>query len=393
MASELISRSPDLARLRAEGYEVAVKSGYLVITNVPYVTTARVVDRGTLVSELTLANATTTAKPGTHVIHFIGSHPCNPDGLEMNGLGRHGEPNRKLADGLVVNHAFSNKPENSYADYYEKVTRYVRMISDPARALEPTATAQTGRIVESEDPDSPFVYFDTNSSRASIMAICDKLKGMRVAIVGLGGTGSYVLDLVAKTPVKEIHLFDDDDFGLHNAYRSPGAPTREQLDAIPNKVDYLKEIYSRLHKGIVPHAVNLNATNASMLDGCNFVFLCMDAGAEKKEVVEHLRNRGVAFVDTGLGVQVGDGNLVGIIRATTVTQQKHDHIAARVPMADAAKDDYAANIQIAELNMLNAVMAVIKWKKHVGFYADFRHEHHSTYTIEVNMLLSEETHP
>jgi len=42
---------------------------------------------------------------------------------------------------------------------------------------------------------------------------------------------------------------------------------------------------------------------------------------------------------------------------------------------------------------LNAALAVIKWKKLVGFYADFRHEHHSTYTIEVNMLLSGETNP
>jgi tRNA A37 threonylcarbamoyladenosine dehydratase len=35
------------------------------------------------------------------------------------------------------------------------------------------------------------------------VAINDKLKPLRIGIVGLGGTGSYVLDFVAKTPVKE----------------------------------------------------------------------------------------------------------------------------------------------------------------------------------------------
>ena len=32
----------------------------------------------------------------------------------------------------------------------------------------------------------------------------------KVAIVGLGGSGSYILDLIAKTPICEIHLYDGD---------------------------------------------------------------------------------------------------------------------------------------------------------------------------------------
>jgi tRNA A37 threonylcarbamoyladenosine dehydratase len=36
-----------------------------------------------------------------------------------------------------------------------------------------------------------------------------KLEGKKIAIVGVGCTGSYILDLVAKTPVSEIHMYDD----------------------------------------------------------------------------------------------------------------------------------------------------------------------------------------
>ena len=68
-----------------------------------------------------------------------------------------------------------------------------------------------------------FLYEDTASSRADIVTINSKLKSLRIGIVGLGGTGSYVLDFVAKTPVKEIHLFDGDTFDQHNAFRAPGA--------------------------------------------------------------------------------------------------------------------------------------------------------------------------
>jgi tRNA A37 threonylcarbamoyladenosine dehydratase len=51
-----------------------------------------------------------------------------------------------------------------------------------------------------------------------------------------GGTGSYVLDFVAKTPVKEIHLFDGDIFDQHNAFRAPGAPSGEELEQRLKKV-------------------------------------------------------------------------------------------------------------------------------------------------------------
>jgi tRNA A37 threonylcarbamoyladenosine dehydratase len=77
-------------------------------------------------------------------------------------------------------------------------------------------------VIESGDDDSPFNYIDDASGRAGITAHTNRLSLARVAIVGLGGTGSYVLDLVVKTPVREIHAFDGDWFVQHNAFRSPG---------------------------------------------------------------------------------------------------------------------------------------------------------------------------
>jgi hypothetical protein len=54
---------------------------------------------------------------------------------------------------------------------------------------------------------------------------------------------------------------------------------------------------------------------------------------------------------------------------------------------DAALEDaYASNIQIAELNALNAALAVIRWKKHLGYYQDFRDEAESIYSSNVQQL-------
>lgn len=126
-------------------------------------------------------------------------------------------------------------------------------------------TATPCRFVESDSPDDIFNYADTASSRAGIMAVSRKLEIATIAIVGLGGTGSYVLDLVAKTPVREIHLFDADKFLQHNAFRSPGAPSVGELRAIPLKVSYLKERYARMHRGITAHDEFVDETNVGLV--------------------------------------------------------------------------------------------------------------------------------
>ncbi len=389
MSHRLISRNPDLKRLRDEGYNVEVKSNYLLVNCVPYVNSRKEVKWGTLVSELTMAGEA-TATPGTHVALFVGEHPCNKDGTEILQI-KHSTANQDLGNGLVVNHSFSNKPATGYPDYYAKMTRYVEIISNPAKAIDPSLTAKQFSPVPPGEEETVFNYFDTASSRAGITAVTAKLAIGKVAIVGLGGTGSYVLDFVAKTPVREIHLFDGDRMLNHNAFRAPGAPTIEHLAEKQYKVFYFRDIYSRMRRGIIAHDCYVEASNVEQLHGMDFVFLCLDRGDEKRLIVERLRGLGTPFVDVGMGVELQDGALGGVLRVTAVTPAKGDHAAARIPFGeDPRGDDYARNIQIADLNALNAVLAVIRWKKHFGFYRDLDREHHSTYTIDGNMLLNED---
>jgi len=77
------------------------------------------------------------------------------------------------------------------------------------------------------------------------------------------------------------------------------------------------------------------------------------------------------------------------VTATTSTPGHREHVRAnkRITFADGG-DDYDHNIQIADLNMLNAVLAVIKWKKLYGFYADDEHEMFTAYTIAAYQLLN-----
>ncbi len=391
MQSELISRSPDLLRLRDEGYELEIRSGHLLVHRVPYVNAAGAIGYGVLVSDLTLAGDATT-RPGNHVAWFIGEHPCDRAGREITAI-RHGTAKFDLAPDITANHAFSNKPPTGYPDYHAKMTRYIEIISAPAQSLQPGLTARTYRPMAADEAETVFRYIDSASSRAGIMAVTAKLSGARIAIVGLGGTGSYLLDLVAKTPVLEIHLYDGDLFQQHNAFRAPSAASLEELHAKPTKVAYLAALYGKMRRGIVPHEVFVDETNLGELVGYDFVFLCMDSGPAKRLIIETLQTAGRSFVDTGIGVELQQARLQlwGICRVTTSTADQQNHVAQRVSCAANDDDLYARNIQLAELNSLCAVMAVIKWKKLCGFYVDDDREHDSTYTTNTNLLTSDVT--
>jgi hypothetical protein len=378
--------------LRGEGYDLEIRSGCLLVKDVPYVDSHKEVKRGILVIKLVLADDE-TGQPYTHVAYFAGEHPCNEDGSEIAKI-KHGSNTHSLAEGVAVDHSFSArpKPANSYPDYYAQVTTYVAILSGPAQRINPALTAKTFPVITPEDDDDePFNYCDTASSRAEIVEVTKKLKHKKIAILGIGGTGSYVLDLVAKTPVKEIHLYDADVFYQHNAFRSPGAPSGDELKTKQPKVIYFKNLYSKMHRGITEHPVYLDAGNVEELREMDFVFVCLDKGNPKKLIVEKLEEFNIPFTDVGMGVELTENALGGILRATTSTTQKRDHLRSRVSFEDTPGDnDYNRNIQIADLNALNATLAVIKWKKVSGFYRDLKHEHHSQFSIDTNLLLNED---
>ena len=394
MSRQLVGRSLDLKRLQDEGYDIEVSNSNYLLVRVPYVTVGKQVARGTLVSELTL-QGDRTAAPGTHVVSFIGEAegdiPCDNHGRELTDLINQRGP-IQLGDNLIASCTFSHKPNPTYPDYYEKMTTYADMLLAYAQAIDPDVKVRTFPPIPAEGEESVFQYLDSAMSRARIGAVSDKIRLGKVVIIGVGGTGAYILDAVAKTPVKQIHLYDSDTMLTHNAFRAPGASTLDELRAAPRKVDYYQAKYAAMHRHIIRHAAHVTAANIDELRDADFVFISVDAGGTKKFIIEKLQDFGIPFVDAGMGLyQVGD-SLGGLVRTTASTPGHTEHIwdNDRISFADEADDEYDQNIQIAELNMLNAALAVIKWKKIFGFYTDFEHEHSSTYTIDGNHLLNED---
>ncbi len=366
-----------------------VRGAFLLVHHVPYVAETGAVETGTLVSTLSLSGDT-VLRPDDHVAQFIGGQPCHKTGQHIQQI-VHQITDIALAPGLVANRSFSNKPPEGYRDYHHKMTTYANIISGPAQSLDPANDPRKFIAIQSSEDDSVFAYVDTASSRAGISTLAKKLDVPRVAIIGLGGTGSYILDLISKTPVGEIHLFDADRYYSHNAFRSPGAPSLEELRKQETKVERFTNIYANMRRGVVPHCVFINPDTIHLLDGSSFAFVAIDGGSGKKFVLEGLEQRGIPYIDCGMGIEEVDGKLTGQVRITTSPGGYADHIWKKGAISFAEEDignEYSRNIQIADLNMLNASLAVIKWKKLMGFYLDLECEQHSIYPIDGNVVIN-----
>jgi len=95
----------------------------------------------------------------------------------------------------------------------------------------------------------------------------------------------------------------------------------------------------------------------------------------------------VPFIDIGMGVEKESGRLDGLIRTTLFTEYTADRALAEVPL-DARDEDgaYREIVQIAELNAINAALAVLRYKQMRGFYADDAGYFNSLFSIGSSRL-------
>ncbi|GAA3559925.1 ThiF family adenylyltransferase [Kribbella ginsengisoli] len=377
MSTSPFGLDPSTRRLLDEDYCLSFEGNHLIVEHVPYATTGGAVAYGRLALPVVFSGDAVHDGSGDHRIWFVGEQPCDQHGRPLPGPSP--EAHAITAE-LSADFMISSKPKDggSYANTYDKITSYVRILSHPAIALDPAANPRPGAGWTEVPDDLPFVYPDTGTARAGLAAVNAKFRGHRIGIVGLGGTGSFILDQVSKTWVDAIDLFDGDVFDNHNAYRAPGAADIEDLKRRPNKAEYFASVYGHMHTGITAHPVFITADNVSRLGDCTFVFMAAADAEDKPAIITWLRERRIPMVEVGMGIRDEGGCLSGLL---AVVNHFPEAPEGTVAGAAAAPDEYDRNIQTADLNSLNAMLAVINWKKYLGYYAEFEPVDETVYRI------------
>jgi len=367
---ELASHNEDIKRLLEIGYAITEDHGYLVIRDIPYLDNIGDLQKGAIVTKLVDIDGK-KVRQEDHQVFFAGSHPHNIDSTPITGLSG-GVTHLALVSSpdVTVQRSFSNKPERGhFIDFFEKIERYVEIISPPAlERYGVKETPYTFRLVEEAPSRSVFKFRDTLTSRAELVDLSSKFAEDVVAVIGLGGTGSYVLDFLVKTPVKQIRGFDPDDFHVHTAYRSAGR--LQPTEPGSKKAAVYQSRYENFRDGLCLESRYIDVHSVAELAGVTFAFVCVDKGTSRAGVFDLLMASKIPFIDVGMGLNRTRGPISGMLRATyySVNDAQRLRDMQLVELADHPDDEYRVHIQISELNALNAALAVIKFKQLRGFY-------------------------
>lgn len=363
---ELASHNPFIKDLDELGYYVDFVGGYLVIYGLPYLDQDAALQHGDWACPVDLIGAVIDV-PKHHQAWWRGSRPH--DGNKRQLLLGGGPDRVTVAPDLITDCSFSfkllndNGEKREYLSFEEKARTYLDAITAPAMTAFPSATPLGGIAVKAAAQGSPLRFPDTMSARYHINDISALLRGKKVAIIGLGGTGAYILDFIARTHLEKIALFDDDKVHVHTIFRFPGF--------IPGaigklKVDGLAQQYGQWHAGVDPVPERITLENIERLAAFDFVFVSVDDGPARALIVEWLSPRGIPYVDCGMGLNRSITGLSGFVRITGTDRRAFETNvnSAYLPTENAKEDEYRKQGQITELNAFNAIMAVIRFKQH-----------------------------
>ena len=364
---ELVSRNPFLQDMEDQGYLIDFIGGYLVVYGLPYLGKDGGLKYGDWMSPLDIGNAVIDP-PKDHQAWWRGERPHDQTGRELR-LG--GGPNRiSVTPDLVADYSFSFKLHEAgqmraYRSFEEKILTYIEAITGPARSVFPDASPLRGIEIKAAAQNSPLRFPDTLSARYNMNDLTGLLRGKKAAIVGLGGTGAYILDFIARTHLERIALFDDDKVHIHTIFRFPGFILRAIGEL---KVEALSRQYAQWHGGIDAFPDKITAANIEKLAGYDFVFVSVDDGLARRLIVDWLSTNGIPYIDCGMGLERAKSGLSGFVRVTGTDRRAFEENAgtAQLPVENGKDNEYRKQAQIAEFNALNATLAVIRFKQHFG---------------------------
>ena len=155
-----------------------------------------------------------------------------------------------------------------------------------------------------------------------------RLQAAHVAVVGIGGVGSWAAEALARSGVGEISLFDLDDVCITN--------TNRQVHALEGavgkaKVDVMAERIRAINPACVVHAVADFVTRETMAEyirpEMDAVIDCIDSVAAKAALIAWCKRRKIQIVTTGgAGGQVDPAQ----IQVADLNKTFNDHLAAKV---------------------------------------------------------------
>ncbi|WP_027911103.1 tRNA cyclic N6-threonylcarbamoyladenosine(37) synthase TcdA [Pseudomonas sp. URMO17WK12:I4] len=156
----------------------------------------------------------------------------------------------------------------------------------------------------------------------------ERLAAAHVAVVGIGGVGSWAAEALARSGVGEISLFDLDDVCVSNTNRQAHALQGQVGRA---KVEVMGERLRAINPALVVHEVADFVTRETMAEyitvELDAVVDCIDSVAAKAALIAWCKRRKIALVTTGgAGGQIDPAQ----VQVADLNKTFNDPLAAKV---------------------------------------------------------------
>lgn len=162
-------------------------------------------------------------------------------------------------------------------------------------------------------------YFD-RQVRAFGYPIQRILKRLHIGVIGAGGTGSAVLEQLARLGVGEISIFDGDTLEASNVNRVYGSSTN---DIGKSKAviagDAIKRIGLNTRTHVYPEHI-LSQSIAKKIRDCDLVFGCTDRELPRAILIQIMLKYFIPVIDMGVTIDSQEFQIKDVIGRVTVLQ-------------------------------------------------------------------------
>ena len=170
----------------------------------------------------------------------------------------------------------------------------------------------------------------------------ESLIDRHVAVIGLGGVGSWAAEALVRTGVGEITLIDLDDVCVSNSNRQSHAMAstvgQMKVDVVAGR---LRDINPDCVVHVVHDFISPKNTEELLHAGIDGVLDCIDSAKAKAHLLNHCRLRKITMVTTG-----GAGGRVDptLIRVADLNKATQDRLTAKVRTVLRREYGYSRNV-------------------------------------------------
>lgn len=150
----------------------------------------------------------------------------------------------------------------------------------------------------------------------------EKLQASRIAVIGVGGVGSYAAEALARSGVGTLVLVDKDDVAVSNLNRQIHS---QYVTLNRPKVEVMKErIESYSNCKVIPYNCFFDREHSEMLEGCDFVIDAIDTITAKFDLIEVCHELNIPCISSlGMANRLDPTKLI----VTTLDKTQDDPLA------------------------------------------------------------------